>query len=101
MQKVIVARELDSNPTLVVADQPNRGIDVGAIESIHAKLIAMRDAGKAVLLISADMAEVFNLADRILVFHEGEISAYIDDVKSIDEMELGKYMLGLARKEKA
>ena len=98
MQKVIVARELDADPALVVADQPTRGVDVGAIEIIHKKLLEMRDRGAAVLLISADLAEVFALADRILVFHGGEISAEIDDPSSVDEMQLGRYMLGLEKK---
>lgn len=99
MQKVIIARELAGNPALVIADQPTRGVDVGAIESIHAEVVAMRDAGKAVLLVSADLGEVFNLADRILVFHEGKITAEITDVSSVDEIKLGEYMLGLESME--
>jgi len=99
MQKVIVARELESNPSLIVADQPTRGVDIGAIEAIHKELIKQRDEGKAIVLVSADLAEVFRLADRILVFHDGIITANIDNPKSIDEMELGKYMLGLKSME--
>ena len=97
MQKVVVARELESNPVLVIADQPTRGIDVGAISFIHKKLVEMRDAGCAVLLVSADLGEVYDLADRILVFHEGEITAEITDVKHTDEEQLGRYMLGVER----
>lgn len=98
VQKVIVARELEADPVLVLADQPTRGVDVGAIEIIHKRLVAMRDEGKAILLVSADLAEVFALADRILVFHEGEITAEITDPSTVDEMQLGRYMLGLERK---
>jgi len=97
MQKVIVARELESNPKLIVADQPTRGVDIGAIESIHAELVKMRDQGKAIVVISADLAEVFRLADRIIVFHEGKITANIRDVNTVDEMQLGKYMLGVEK----
>ena len=97
MQKVVVARELESAPSVVIADQPTRGIDVGAISFIHKKLVEMRDAGCAVLLVSADLGEVYDLADRILVFHEGEITAEIADVKHTDEEQLGRYMLGVER----
>lgn len=97
MQKVVIARELSTDPCLVVADQPTRGVDIGAIESIHNRIIALRDEGKAVLLVSADLSEVFALADRIIVFHDGEIVACIDDVRSVNEESLGRYMLGLDR----
>ncbi len=97
MQKVVVARELECEPSLVIADQPTRGIDVGAISFIHKKLVEMRDAGCAVLLVSADLNEVYDLADRILVFHEGEITAEIEDVKHTSEEQLGRYMLGVER----
>ena len=99
IQKVVVAREMEENPELLVADQPTRGVDVGAMELIHNRLLDLRSAGSAVLLISSDMSEVFNLADRILVFHEGEITAEITDVKSLSEEQLGRYMLGLERME--
>ena len=72
-QKAIIARELDKNPELLVAVQPTRGLDVGAIENIHRQLVAQRDAGKAVLLVSLELDEVMNLSDRILVMYEGEI----------------------------
>ena len=97
MQKVVVARELESDPVLVIANQPTRGIDVGAISFIHKKLVELRDAGCAVLLVSADLGEVYDLADRILVFHDGEITAEITDVKHTDEEQLGRYMLGVER----
>lgn len=101
MQKVVVARELESDPVFVVADQPTRGIDVGAIAFIHRKLVEMRDAGCAVLLVSADLGEVYDLADRILVFHDGQITASITDVAHTDEEQLGRYMLGVERMEPA
>ncbi len=72
-QKAIVAREIDKNPELLVAVQPTRGLDVGAIEYIHKQLVAQRDAGKAVLLVSLELDEVMNVSDRILVMYEGEI----------------------------
>lgn len=99
MQKVIVARELENDPVLVIADQPTRGVDVGAIEAIHKKLVEIRDEGKAVVLISADLSEVFKLSDRIIVFHEGKITADINDVSAVDEIKLGRYMLGLETME--
>lgn len=97
MQKVVVAREIGTNPRLLICDQPTRGIDVGAIEFIHRKILAMRKEGAAVLLLSADLAEVFDLADRILVFHKGEITAHITDVRNISEEQLGRYMLGIEK----
>lgn len=99
MQKVIVARELENDPVLVIADQPTRGVDIGAIEAIHKKLLEIRDEGKAVVLISADLSEVFKLSDRIIVFHEGKITADINDVSAVDEIKLGRYMLGLETME--
>ncbi len=99
MQKVVIARELNGDPPVVIADQPTRGVDVGAIEFIHKKLVAMRDKGCAIVLVSADMAEIFNLADRILVFHNGRLAAEITDPKAISEEQLGRYMLGLEQTE--
>jgi simple sugar transport system ATP-binding protein len=99
IQKVVVAREMNANPSLLVADQPTRGVDVGAMELIHKKLIELRDKYGALLLVSADMSEVMGLSDRILVFHEGEIMAEITDVPSLTEEQLGKYMLGIDRQE--
>lgn len=99
MQKVVAARELGGDPAVVVADQPTRGVDVGAIEFIHKKLVALRDAGSCILLVSADLSEVFALADRILVFHGGEITAEIRSVADVSEQQLGRYMLGVERME--
>ena len=96
-QKAIVAREVSINPDVLIAVQPTRGLDVGAIEYIHKQLVATRDAGKAVLLVSLELDEVMNLSDRILVMYEGEIVA---DVKpdEITVQELGLYMAGSKRR---
>ena len=95
-QKAIIARELDKNPDLLVAVQPTRGLDVGAIENVHAQLVAQRDAGKAVLLISLELEEVMNVSDRILVMYEGEIVGEFDP-KQVTVEELGLYMAGAKR----
>ncbi|WIV13512.1 ABC transporter ATP-binding protein [Proteiniborus sp. MB09-C3] len=95
IQKVVVAREFSSSPKLIIADQPTRGIDVGATEFIHRKLVKLRDEGTAVLLISADLNEVMELSDSLLVMYGGEIVAYIEDSTKITEEELGRYMLGI------
>ncbi len=97
-QKAIVAREIDRNPELLVAVQPTRGLDVGAIEYIHKQLVAERDAGKAVLLVSLELDEVMNLSDRILVMYEGEIVGEFDP-KTVTVEELGLYMAGAKRDE--
>jgi len=97
-QKAIIAREMDRNKPLVVAVQPTRGLDVGAIEHIHKELVTQRDAGKAVLLVSLELDEVMNLSDRILVMYEGEIVGQLDP-KTTDLQELGLYMSG-AKREK-
>lgn len=92
-QKAIIARELDRDPELVIAVQPVRGLDVGAIEYIHKKLVEQRDKGKVVLLVSFELDEVMNLSDRILVMYEGEIVAEVDP-KNTTTKELGLYMAG-------
>jgi len=97
IQKVVVAREFSSDPVLIIADQPTRGIDVGATEFIRKKLVELSRAGAAVLLVSADLNEVIELSDSLVVFHGGEIVAYFEDTKKMDEMEMGEYMLGLKR----
>lgn len=95
-QKAIIARELSRTTDLVVAVQPTRGLDVGAIEYIHRQLIEMRNQSKAILVFSLELDEVFNLADRILVMYEGEIVANLD-AKKTNENELGLYMSGSKR----
>ncbi len=98
-QKAIVAREIDRDLPLIIAVQPTRGLDVGAIEYIHNQLVAQRDAGKAVLLVSLELDEVMNLSDRILVMYEGEIVGEFDP-KAITVEELGLYMAGAKRQGK-
>lgn len=95
-QKLIIAREIDKDPELLVAVQPTRGLDVGAIEYIHKQIVAERDAGKAVLLVSLELDEVMDLPDRILVMYEGEIVGEFDP-KKVTVEELGLYMAGAKR----
>ncbi len=97
-QKAIIAREIDKDPDLLVAVQPTRGLDVGAIEFIHKQLVAQRDKGKAVLLISFELDEVMDVSDRILVMYEGELVGQFDP-KQITVEELGLYMAGAKRSE--
>ena len=97
-QKAIIAREIDKAPDLLLAVQPTRGLDVGAIESVHKQLVAQRDAGKAVLLVSLELDEVMDVPDRILVMYEGEIVGELDPKKTTQE-ELGLYMAGAKRDE--
>ncbi|MEM8925534.1 MAG: ABC transporter ATP-binding protein [Actinomycetota bacterium] len=94
-QKVIVARELSNRNRLVVASQPTRGVDVGSIEFIHNQLIAARDAGAAVLLVSAELDEIFGLADRIAVLYEGRVIAEVDPTIATRE-DVGLHMAGIA-----
>lgn len=97
IQKVVVAREFTQNSRLIIAEQPTRGIDVGAAEFIHNQLVQLRDNGCGVLLVSADLEELTKLSDSIIVLYNGQISAYIDDVKTVSESELGHYMLGVTK----
>ena len=99
-QKAIVAREIDLDPEILIAVQPTRGLDVGAIEYIHKQLVEQRDAGKAVLLISLELDEVMNVSDRILVIYEGEIVGDLNP-SEITVQELGLYMAGSKRSEVA
>ncbi|MDY3014006.1 MAG: ABC transporter ATP-binding protein [Evtepia sp.] len=98
-QKAIIAREVDRDKPLIVAVQPTRGLDVGAIEYIHGQLVSERDKGKAVLLVSLELDEVMSLSDRILVMYEGEIVAELDPKKTTIQ-ELGLYMSGAKRERK-
>lgn len=95
IQKVVVAREWNTNPKLMVAEQPTRGIDIGSANYIHQQLIEMRNEGSAILLVSADLNEVISLSDRLVVMYEGEIVAYFDSLKGVSENDLGLYMLGV------
>ena len=91
-QKLIIAREFSSDPMLLVASQPTRGVDIGAIEFIHRRIIEQRDAGKAVLLVSAELDEIRSLADRIAVMYEGKIVGVVGP--DATEEELGILMTG-------
>ena len=95
-QKAIIAREVDRDKPLIVAVQPTRGLDVGAIEYIHSQLVAERDRGKAILLVSLELDEVMSLSDRILVMYDGEIVGQLDPRKTTVQ-ELGLYMSGAKR----
>lgn len=95
IQKVVAAREMDMDMDILVADQPNRGIDVGTAALIHEKIIEKRDSGVGVLLVSADLNEVMELSDSLIVLYDGKISAYFEDARELTEEELGLYMLGL------
>lgn len=98
-QKAIIARELDRNPDFIIAVQPVRGLDVGAIEYIHSQLLEQRDNGKGILLVSLELEEVMSLSDRILVLFEGSIVAELNP-KEISVQELGLYMSGTKRSVK-
>ena len=98
MQKVVFAREFESAPELLIASQPTRGVDIGAIEYIHGKIAELRDAGKGILLVSAELDEILALSDRIVIMYEGEIVAQFMRGEA-DEYEIGEYMLGAKRQE--
>ena len=95
IQKVIVAREFSTGPDIIIANQPTRGIDVGAAEFIRRRLLEYRDAGCAVILVSADLNEIFSLSDRLAVMYKGKFAGLFTDVASVTEEQLGQYMLGL------
>ncbi len=97
IQKVVVAREFSNDPKLLIANQPTRGIDVGATEFIRKRLVELRDEGSAILLVSADLNEVMELSDSLIVMYGGEIVAYFEDTKTLTEEELGLYMLGIKK----
>ncbi|MCI6172986.1 MAG: ABC transporter ATP-binding protein [Clostridiales bacterium] len=101
IQKVVLARELSNDPKVIIADQPTRGVDVGATEFIRKRLISMRDLGCAILLISSDLNEVLGVSDSIMVMREGKIAGYFPDASEVNELEIGSYMLGVkAQSEK-
>ena len=95
-QKVIIAREVSNDPEVLIASQPTRGLDVGAIEYVHTALVNQRDKGKAVLLISFELDEIMNVSDRIAVIFEGKIVGIVD-AKGVDENEVGLMMAGGTR----
>ncbi len=98
-QKVVIAREVSRNPSVLIAAQPTRGLDVGAIEFVHRRLVEQRDAGKAVLLVSLELEEIVSLSDRILVLYEGRIVAEFPP--DVSEEEIGIAMVGGHRSEAA
>ena len=95
IQKVIVAREFSTGPDIIIANQPTRGIDVGAAAFIRKRLLEFRDAGCAVILISADLTEIFSLSDRLAVMYKGKFAGFFTDVENVTEDELGQHMLGI------
>jgi simple sugar transport system ATP-binding protein len=98
-QKVVIAREVARNPSVLIAAQPTRGLDVGAIEFVHRRLVEQRDAGKAVLLVSLELEEVLSLSDRVLVLYEGQIVGEFPP--DVSEEEVGIAMTGGKRREAA
>jgi simple sugar transport system ATP-binding protein len=101
MQKVIVARELSVGPDLLIACQITRGVDIGAMRFMYERLVAARDAGAAVLLISADLTELLALSDRLLVLKDGGLVGRFDDTTGLTEKQVGLYMLGVERHDHA
>ncbi|MBN2305918.1 MAG: ABC transporter ATP-binding protein [Anaerolineae bacterium] len=101
MQKVVLARELSSSPRLLIAAQPTRGVDIGAIEYIHQQLVDQRTGGLSILLVSADLQEVMKLSDRIMVMYNGEIVGIFPNTPDLTEEKLGLYMLGAERQPAA
>jgi general nucleoside transport system ATP-binding protein len=99
-QKLVLARELEHDPDLLLVGQPTRGVDIGAIEFIHRRLIAMRDAGKAVLLVSVELDEIMSLSDRILVMFDGTITGELDAAEA-DERQIGLLMAGITERAQA
>jgi simple sugar transport system ATP-binding protein len=99
-QKIVLAREMERNPDVLVVGQPTRGVDIGAIEFIHNQIVKMRDAGKAILLVSVELDEIRSLSDRILVMFDGHIVGEADPAVAT-EGELGLMMAGISGKEAA
>ena len=95
IQKVVVAREFSGNPSLIIADQPTRGIDIGATSFIRRKLVELSRSGIAVLLVSADLNEVMELSDSLIVMYGGKIAAYFEDTSELNDEIMGEYMLGI------
>jgi len=94
-QKIVVAREMESGPDILLVGQPTRGVDIGAIEFIHQQIVALRDAGKAILLVSVELDEIMSLSDRIAVMFDGRIMGERDPAAT-NETELGLLMAGVS-----
>jgi simple sugar transport system ATP-binding protein len=99
MQKIVLGREIDGAPRVLVASQPTRGVDLGAAQALRQQLVALRDSGAAVLLISSDLDEILELSDRIAVLVKGEIVGHFNG--GADSAELGRYMTGGRRQQHA
>jgi general nucleoside transport system ATP-binding protein len=99
-QKIVVAREIEQNPVLLLIGQPTRGVDIGAIEFIHKQILALRDAGAAILLVSVELDEIMSLSDRIAVMFDGRLMGFRDPEKT-NERELGLLMAGMTGKGEA
>ncbi|MEM8871400.1 MAG: heme ABC transporter ATP-binding protein, partial [Pseudomonadota bacterium] len=97
-QKIVIAREIESAPDVLLVGQPTRGVDIGAIEFIHNQIVSLRDMGKAVLLVSVELEEILALSDRIIVMFDGKISGERAP-QDTDENELGLLMAGIDPKE--
>ena len=95
IQKVVVARECSNTPDLLIANQPTRGVDIGAAQIIHDKIFSLGAEGKGILLISADLNELLSVCNSLIVMFNGKITAWFKNMKGLDEKELGLYMLGL------
>lgn len=95
IQKIVSAREINASKRLLVANQPTRGIDIGAVLTLHEKLRELQKEQKAILLISSDLKEIYDLAESVIVLYEGEIVARINNIQKISEEQLGRYMLGI------
>ena len=95
-QKIVLAREIEQDPQLLLIGQPTRGVDIGAIEFIHRRLVTLRDAGKAILLVSVELDEIRALADRILVMFDGRIVGTCDP-KTVSDQEIGLLMAGIMK----
>ena len=93
-QKLVLAREIDADPSVLLIGQPTRGVDIGAIEFIHKRLVALRDAGKALLIVSVELDEILGLADRILVMNGGEIIGELARAEATEE-KIGLMMAGV------
>jgi simple sugar transport system ATP-binding protein len=93
-QKLVLAREMEAGPSVLLVGQLTRGVDIGAIEAIHRRLVALRDAGKAILLVSVELDEILALSDRILVMHAGEIVGELTPAEATEE-KLGLMMAGV------
>jgi simple sugar transport system ATP-binding protein len=96
-QKIVLAREIERNPDLLLVGQPTRGVDIGAIEFIHQQIVALRDQGKAILLISVELDEILSLSDRMVVMFDGKIMGERQPANT-NEKELGLLMAGLSEK---